>query len=305
MKSLVLSMLSMLTVALSIAPAARAAAIRVAYAGSMGAVMDQQIGPAFEKMHEATYQGVGQGSYALAHLLESKQMRADVFISITPGPMLILIKDGLVKRAIPVASTQMVIAYSRKSHLAERFDAAASGKEMWYKVLELKGARFGRTDPATDPQGQNIIFTFLLAERYYHQPGLAANILGPWRNPAQIFTEPSLLARLESGQLDASSGYLSAVLSQRIPYISLPPQINLADPSYFDSWYSKAAFTFEGPNGRSINAKPQPLVFYAAVLANAENPGLAANFVEFISGREGQKLLRNGGYNAPLGGLLQ
>jgi molybdate/tungstate transport system substrate-binding protein len=305
MKSLVLCMLSMMTVALSVAPAARAAAIRVAYAGSMGAVMDQQIGPAFEKMHDATYQGVGQGSYALAHLLESKQMRADVFISITPGPMRILIKDGLVKRAIPVASTQMVIAYSRKSDLAERFDAAASGKEMWYKVLELKGVRFGRTDPATDPQGQNIIFTFLLAERYYHQPGLAAKILGPRRNPAQIFTEPSLLARLESGQLDASSGYLSAVLSQRLPYISLPPQINLADPSYFDSWYSKAGFTYDGPNGRPINAKPQPLVFYTAVLANAENPGRAANFVEFISGREGQKLLRNGGYNAPLGGPLQ
>jgi molybdate/tungstate transport system substrate-binding protein len=305
MKSIAFLVASVLAIAPLSVQTASAAEIRVAYAGSMGAVMDQQIGPAFEKMHGATYQGVGQGSYALAHLLESKQMRADVFISVTPGPMHILIKDGLVKRAIPVASTQMVIAYSRKSHLAERFDAAASGKEMWYRVLELKGARFGRTDPATDPQGQNIIFTFLLAERYYHQPGLAAKILGPWRNAAQIFTEPSLLARLESGQLDASSGYLSAVLSQHLPYISLPPQINLADPSYFDSWYSKAGFTFDGPNGQPIDAKPQPLVFYAAVLANAENPGLATNFVEFVSSEEGQKLLRNGGYNAPLGGPLQ
>jgi molybdate/tungstate transport system substrate-binding protein len=280
MKSIACFAASILTIVALSARIAGAAAIRVAYAGSMGAVMDQQIGPAFEKVQQADYQGIGQGSYALAHLLESRQMRVDVFVSVTPGPMRILIKAGLVKRAIPVASTQMVIAYSRKSRLAERFEAAASGKELWYKVLEAPGARFGRTDPATDPQGQNIIFTFLLAERYYHQPGLAAHILGPWRNGRQLFTEPSLLTRLESGQLDASSGYLSAVLSQHLPYMSLPPQINLADPSYFASWYSKVGFTIEGANGHSIDAKPQPLVFYAATLGDAENPALAVKFVQ-------------------------
>jgi molybdate/tungstate transport system substrate-binding protein len=85
MKSTAFFMASTLAVTVLSVRTASAAAIRVAYAGSMGAVMDQQIGPAFEKMHEAAYQGVGQGSYALAHLLASKQMHADVFISITPG----------------------------------------------------------------------------------------------------------------------------------------------------------------------------------------------------------------------------
>src|SRR5579859_962408 len=59
------------------------APIRVAYAGSMGAVMDQKIGPAFAKARDAVYQGIGQASYALAHLLESKQIRADVFVPVT------------------------------------------------------------------------------------------------------------------------------------------------------------------------------------------------------------------------------
>src|SRR5581483_10787317 len=78
MKSIAFLVAGTLAVAALSARTASAAAIRVAYAGSMGAVMDQQIGPAFEKMHDVTYQGVGQGSYALAHLLASKQMRADV-----------------------------------------------------------------------------------------------------------------------------------------------------------------------------------------------------------------------------------
>jgi molybdate/tungstate transport system substrate-binding protein len=304
MRSAVLSALVILTVAAVGAPAS-AAVIRVAYAGSMGAVMDRQIGPAFEKAEGVTFQGIGQGAYALAHLIGSKQMRADVFVSVTPGPIRILIEDGLIKEAIPIASTQMVIAYSPSGNLAERFKAAASGKEPWYQILASPGVRFGRTDPATDPQGQNIIFTFLLAERYYNQPGLAARILGPWRNPAQIFTEPSLLARLESGQIDASSGYLSAVRSQNLPYIKLPPQINLADPSYAGSWYSKVSFTMTGPTGNSVTAKPQPLVFYAGVLTNTQNPQPAAQFVAFIAGTKGQELLRAAGYDAPLGKPLR
>lgn len=267
--------------------------------------MDQQIGPAFAKAQGLAYQGIGQGAYGLAHLLQSKQMRADVFISITPGPIRILIKSGLIKEAVPVASTQMVIAYSPKSRFAQVFATAALGKHAWYKALELPGVRFGRTDPATDPQGQNIVFCFLLAERYYHHPGLAERILGRWRNPAQIFTEASLLARLESGQIDASSGYLSAVLAQHLPYVKLPPQINLADPSYFDAWYRTVGFTITGAQGKSVTATPQPLVFYAAALTDAQHPVLAAKFLAFVAGVEGQKLLHDGGYGAPLGKPLR
>jgi molybdate/tungstate transport system substrate-binding protein len=279
--------------------------LRVAYAGSMGAVMDRQIGPAFTAKEGAEFQGIGQGSYGLAHLLESGEMRADVFVSVTPGPMQILIKKGIVKEAVPIASTQMVIAYSPKSRLADRLKAAADGKEPWYAVLESPGVRFGRTDPATDPQGRNIVLTFMLAEKYYSQPGLADKILGPPVNPQQIFSEASLLARLDSGQIDASSGYLSAVESQHLPYIKLPPQINLADPAYNDSWYSKAGFTIAGPKGKPVIAKPEPLVFYAAALGNSAHSDLAAKFVKFIAGPDGQKFLREGGYDGPLGGELR
>jgi molybdate/tungstate transport system substrate-binding protein len=279
--------------------------IRVAYAGSMGAVMDQQIGPNFAKAHDAQYQGIGQASYALAHLLDSKQLRADVFVSVTPGPMRIVLKDGLATEAVPVASTQMVLTYDTKGKFAPQFDSVKQGGTVWYKVLESPGLRFGRTDPATDPQGRNIVFTVMLAQNYYHVPDLVQKILGPIQNPSQIFTEPSLLTRLESGQLDASIGYLSAVKSQHLPFIELPREINLADPAMTDSWYSKVNFTINGPQGKPIVAKPEPLVFYAAALANAEHPQLAAQFVEFIAGADGQQLLQGSGYDAPAGDKLK
>ena len=100
----------------SFANSAQAAdVLRVAYAGSMGAVMDQFIGPACAKANGVEYEGIGQGSLALARQLEGKLLQADVFVPVTPKPIDIVKKAGMIGTAVPVASTQMVIAYSPKS----------------------------------------------------------------------------------------------------------------------------------------------------------------------------------------------
>src|SRR5258708_25370928 len=59
--------------------------LRVAYAGSMGAVMDQFIGPVFAKANGVEYQGIGQGAYGLARHLGGSLPPAHVFRSITTG----------------------------------------------------------------------------------------------------------------------------------------------------------------------------------------------------------------------------
>ncbi len=286
-------------------PASAEAVLRVAYAGSMGVVMDQALGPAFASANNAAYQGTGQGAYALARLLAAKQMQADVFVSVTPGPIRVLQQAGLVHTAVPIASTRMVIAYSPRSRFASSLADAAQGRGKWYEILQSQGLRFGRTDPLTDPQGQNIVFTMELAERYYHVPGLARAVLGPIVNPAQIFAEPSLLSRLEAGQIDASSGYHSAVASHRLPYVPLPGEINLGDPAYEAEWYSRTSIALPQPNGPDKVVRPQPLVFYAAVLEDAPTPELGRRFVDFLTSAQGQDLLRRHSYDPPKGGALQ
>ena len=278
-------------------------ALTVAYAGSMGVLMNKSIGPAFTRATGAPFHGIGEGAFALAHLIAAKTMRADVFVSITPGPIKVLQKAGLVGHAVPVASTAMVIAYSPKSRFAPELAAAAAGKTPWYQVLERKGLRFGRTDPRTDPQGRNILFTFDLAEKFYHQPGLSARILGKPINPAQIFTEPSLLARLDAGELDATSGYESAVKSLKLPFIALPRAINLSDPTMVAPWYSKAAITLE-LKGKRETLHTQPLVFYACIPHDAANPALAKKFISLLQSPAGQAMFAADGYNPPLGGVL-
>lgn len=293
-------------IAFAAASAAMAATpLTVAYAGSMGAVMDKGLGPAFDAANGTRFQGIGEGAYGLARLIAAKQLRADVFVAITPGPIRIVQEAGLMGDAVPVASTAMVIAYSPKSRFAKEFAAAAKGAMPWYRVLEQPGLRFGRTDPRTDPQGRNIVLTMQLAEAYYDQPDLAAKILGSLDNPRQIFTEPSLLTRLEAGQIDASSGYLSAVVSHHLPYIRLPAEINLGDPAMAAKWYARAGFTLPDAGGERRKVTAEPLVFYAGVLKNAAHPQLAARFIEFLRSPAGQKLLAEYGYGKASGPPLQ
>lgn len=274
--------------------------LRVAYAGSMGVVMDNAAGPAFAKAHATAYQGIGQGSYALARLLAAHQLQADVFVAITPGPMQVLKQAGLVTRAVPVASTQMVVIYSPHSRFAADFAAAARGARKWYEVLGEPGLRWGRTDPAVDPQGANALLSLQLAEDYYHQPGLLKKIAGAWQNPAQIFAEPSLMSRLEAGQIDAAVGYLSAAQSHHLPTIVLPDEINLGNPDLQKAWYDRASISLD--NGKSLHV--QPLVFYAGVLTDAQQPQLGQDFVRFLQSAQGQALFREHGYSPPRGAGL-
>lgn len=278
--------------------------IRVAYAGSMGVVMDHFLGPQFSAANGAQYQGIGQGAYGLARLLAAKTQQADVFVSITPGPVKLLEQAGLVDEAVPVASTEMVIAYSPKSRFAPQFEAVAAGKLAFARLMGNPDLTFGRTDPAVDPQGQNIVFTMLLADRYYQQPGLSSTLLGDVQNPRQIFAEPSILSRLESGQIDASSGYEAAVKSHHLPYLKLPDEINLSNPTLQAEWYDKVHFSIQGPDGKQQDLSVQPLVYYAAVLKNAANPDLARKFVDFLQDPNGRKILEENGYAPPKGGKI-
>lgn len=280
--------------AISIAPAQAGGKITVAFAGSMGTVMDRGLGPAFTASTGTQVQGMGQAAMGLAHLLVAKSIAADVFISVSAAPIKVVETAGLTASATPVASTSMVLAYSPKSRFAPDFAAAKNGD--WTKILTTPGLRFGRTDPSVDPQGQYVLYTLQLAEKYYKLPGFAAQVAGATDNPAEIFAEPSLLARLQDGQIDATLSYESAVVSQHLPFVLLPPEINFSTPAFAKDWYSKASLTLT-KKGNAKTLHPSPLVFYAAVLKNAANPQAAQAFVTFLNSSQGQKILAQYGYS--------
>ena len=268
--------------------------LQVAYAGSMGSMMDGGVRPAIAKALGAELQGRAAGSTGLANLIIVGSIRPDVFISVTPEPMRIVLKAGKAQKAQPIARTEVVIAYSPHGQYAAAFaKVGTSGAKLWWQVLETTGLRFGRTDPNTDPQGLNVIFMMQLAARYYRQPGLAEKILGPQINPQQIFQEPQVMARVQAGQLDAGSAYKTQPAALGLPFVSLPGEINLGDAS-MEKQYQQASVTLNGKTRR-----PSPLVFYAAVLNDAPQPKLAARFVAWLRGPEARQILARYHYDDP------
>ena len=101
------------------------------------------------------------------------------------------------------------------------------------------------------------------------------------------------MARLQTGQLDASSAYKTQPSALGLPFITLPKEINLGDPT-MESAYQSAILNL---NGKTRH--PQPLVFYAAVLKDAAQPQLAARFVSWLQSAEAREILARDHYDDP------
>jgi len=242
--------------------------------------MENGIGPAFTAATGYGYQGEAQGSLGGAQMIRDRVRTPDVFISADPsvnqsilmGPR----NGGLVKWFMTLASSQLVVAYNPRSKFADKFAAAAVNKVPWYEVLETPGVHFGRGDPRIDPKGYRTLFMFSLAGKYYHRqeiPGL----LGDPLNPAQVFPEIVLMARIESGQFDAGIFYKHEVVAHKLPYITLPPEINLSDPR-FAALYAGESYTT--PAGQRVSGAPILFTITIPETVRHREPALA--FAKFL-----------------------
>jgi molybdate/tungstate transport system substrate-binding protein len=106
----------------------------------------------------------------------------------------------------------------------------------------------------------------MLAAKLYKQANLVEKVLGPAINKEQIFTEPTVQARLQSGELDAASAYKIQPEPFHLPYIALPDEINLSGETVRVDYADVSLFV----GGKTYS--PEPLTYYAAVLRGAPNP---------------------------------
>ena len=268
--------------------------VSVLYAGSLVSVMEKRVGPSFTQSTGYPYEGEGKGSTALANEIKGKLRFPDIFISADPAVNTTLMganNGNYVSWYAPFIRTSMVIGYNPNSKFAADFQAAASGTKNWYQVLQESGIRIGRTDPLLDPKGVRTIELMELAETYYHQPGLTNKILGSSENSSQIFPEEELVTRLTSGQLDAGFFYLNEVTDASLPFVTLPTQINLSDPSLNTTY---AAATYTNPTTKKVS-KGSAIVYTITIPSTSKNMAGAIAFVQFIFSPQGETLFTNDG----------
>jgi molybdate/tungstate transport system substrate-binding protein len=254
--------------------------VSVLYAGSLAAVMENGVGPAFTKATGYSYQGEAQGSLGAAQMIRNHIRTPDVFISADPAVndnVLMGSQNGyLVHWYAIVASSQLVLAYNPHSRFQKKFEDAQAGKIPWYEVLETPGVLFGRGDPTIDPKGYRTLFLFTLAGKHYHRPEIPG-LLGDNLNPAQVFPEVVLLARVESGQFDAGIFYKHEVVAHKLPFISFPAEINLGDPA-FAAAYAKEIYT--PTSGKPIQGSP--ILFTVTIPETVRHRQAALEFVRFL-----------------------
>ena len=266
--------------------------VSVLYAGSLATVMENGVGPAFEKATGYNYQGEAQGSLGGAQMIHDHLRTPDVFISADPlvntnilmGPQ----NGNAVKWFTVVASSQLVLAYNPHSKFAAKFQDAAANKIRWYEVLETPGVKFGRGDPSIDPKGYRTLFLFNLAGKHYHRADIP-RLLGDPMNPEQVFPEVVLLARIESGQFDAGIFYKHEILAHHLPYIEFPPEISLGDPHFADL-YAQESYTT--PSKQRVTGAP--ILFTITIPEAAQHRDAATAFVRFLLSSE--ELLKQFGF---------
>ena len=266
----------------------------VLYGASLVQVLEQKLGPAFQKATGFGFQGEGMGAVAAANLMLGKQRTPDVFI--TPdadvNSRLMGEKNGdLVRWYVTFSSTEVVIGYNPKSRFAADLDRARLGEIPWYQVLQTPGLRIGRPDPELAPLGYRVLFALSLAEGFYGVGGLRAQILGPDQNEDQIFPAEELAARLEAGQLDVAFLYRASVVPLGISYIVLPPEVNQGQPA-LATLYATQSYRSEK---KGVTYKGSPIVYTATVPVNAKHPAAGQAFVLFLLGEEGQTILHAAG----------
>lgn len=234
--------------------------VSVLYAGSLVTQMEGPIATSL-RAKGIDLQGEPGGSKALAHLISSGLRTPDAFISVDPSLI-----AGLGRRivsSVTFASTQLGIGWTEHSRDAALFESVAAGKTTMLAALQTPGLRIGRTDPRIDPKGTYTVegVELLAGPKREHL------ILGSDENSDQTFPEETLLARLETNEIDLGFFYRTEAVAKGLRFLALPGKAALADR----------------------------ITYTLAILRGAPHPATAKRFAAFLIHGKGRAILEKAG----------
>ena len=270
--------------------------VNVAYAASLEYLNEKVVSPAFTAADGYAFSGFAMPSGAIEADIAAGEIHPNVFESVG-GDNITPLEPKFTQWYIQYAGTSIVIAYNPHSRYASQFKAYADGSKPLaglFTLLETPGLRLGRTDPNIDPQGRDFIEMLELAQSYYHLPSnTVAKILGTTdfgtANSPEIYAETALDAVLESGQLDASSAFVTQAIELHLDYIKLPAAINLG--SFADAaLYHKASVTIAG----GVVKHGSPQVIDITIIGKPTAAAIA--FVSYTLSAAGLAEYKRGGF---------
>jgi len=261
--------------------------LRIIYSGAL-TIPVQQIVRQFEKEYPyVKVDAEALGSRIAARKIADFDNPCDVFITSDYR----VIKNLLIPRHanwyIEFGTDELVLAYQQESHLKSKIN-----KDNWYKILMDDSVRYGRANPDDNTCGNRMVISIKLAEKYYQELGIKDNLLFKDKE----FIEPSiqdLVQLLRKKKIDYAFIYKSVALAEELPYIELPPQINLGSDK-FASYYSQASTRVSSNKpGKYVTLKGEPIRYAITRINNTANPVAADAFLGyFINKSKGLAILK-------------
>jgi molybdate/tungstate transport system substrate-binding protein len=234
--------------------------VKVLYAGSLVTPMEGPIKDAL-RQRGIDLQGEPGGSKELANLIIAGVRSPDVFISV--NPKLVTKLGDRVASSTTFAGTSLGVTWSPHSRFARFFESVIARQTTLWQVLARPGVNIGRTDPRLDPKGEYT----LQGVQMWLGSDRAHQILGADENPAQIFPEQDLLARIDTGQVDVGFVYRTEAIARGYQFIPLPGAAALTDR----------------------------ITYTLAIMKAAPDPDAAQTFASFILNGDGRAILERAG----------
>lgn len=296
--------------------------MRVLLAGSLLVPFDH-----IERAFEAQHPGVdvlmdGHGSIqCVRHVTELDEL-ADV-VAVADHALIPMLMYGTrdpetgapyASWTLQFATNQLGLAYTEQSACAGEIDAAN-----WHTVLARPEVLVGLSDPRFDACGYRGLMATRLADRYYGDDGIFDRVFGArFTQPIRVQTRDGvdtilvpevlqpredsglvmrgssvrLLGLLESGDLDYAFEYRSVARQHGLEFLALPPEIDLSDEAHQES-YARVRVSLEFKRFASVapQFEGKAIAYGITIPTNAPHPELAAQFVQFLVGPEGQAVM--------------
>jgi molybdate/tungstate transport system substrate-binding protein len=211
-------------------------------------------------------------------------------------------------RALVPARTSWYVVFARDRIVLAYRDsspgAAAIDSTNWWKVLQRRGVRIGRAEPASGPAGYRALLVMQLAETHYHQPKLGDKLLASSRRSVRP-NEAALVAALDSAALDYIWVHESRARAAGLRYMRLPHEIDLgelADSALYaavDVTLPAAPSADTVPSARrdtarvadTLRVRGAPIVYGVSILNDAPRPRYAERFLRFLLSDDGRRVL--------------
>jgi molybdate/tungstate transport system substrate-binding protein len=213
------------------------------------------------------------------------------------------------------ATNRLGLAYSPKSHYADQIN-----EQNWADILTRPDVKVGIADPRFDASGYRAMMVFKLAEDVLKQPMLFNDMFsGQFRYPITVSSidetaaihipeiletkkdahivlrgaSVQLLALLESGDLDYAFEYESVIQQHGLKLVRLPDSLNLGAPEQNAS-YGRVSVKLDFQRFASIKPEfnGEQIGYGVTIPSSAAHPKEAAQFIAFLLGPEGRKIMK-------------